>query len=191
MDIKIAIGSGISILIFLYAVVLFNSLITLKNNVKKGWANIDVLLKQRNTELPKLVTTCKQYMQYEHSVLQEITELRQLTIEARNNNDIQSLGMAEGKLRGALNQLFAVAEDYPDLKANEAFLHLQTRISSLENAIADRRELYNEYVTLNNTRIEQFPDLVIGKLFRFKHFTPLEFTEDEIKSVNLNQLFKE
>ena len=130
-------------------------------------------------------------MQYEHSVLQEITELRQLTIEARNNNDIQSLGMAEGKLRGALNQLFAVAEDYPDLKANEAFLHLQTRISSLENAIADRRELYNEYVTLNNTRIEQFPDLVIGKLFRFKHFTPLEFTEDEIKSVNLNQLFKE
>lgn len=180
---------GIGIFIFFYLIMIFNNLVTLKNNVKKAWANIDVLLKQRHDELPKLVETCKQYMAYEAPTLEKITELRAKSMSAREQGDISTLGKVEGALRGTLGNLFALAENYPDLKTNQTFNHLQTRITGLENSIADRRELYNESVTLNNIRIEQIPDIMVAKLFCFKHFVPLEFTPEETKDVDVKQLF--
>ncbi len=180
---------GLAVFVLLYIIMIFNNLVSLKNNVKKAWANIDVLLKQRHDELPKLVETCKQYMSYEAPTLEKITALRAKSMQAREQGDISSLGKVEGLLKGTLGHLFALAENYPDLKANQTFLHLQGRISGLENSIADRRELYNESVTLNNIRIEQIPDILVAKLFGFKHFVPLEFGEEETKDVDINQLF--
>lgn len=92
-------------------------------------------------------------------------------------------------LRGALGNLFALAESYPDLKANQTFQQLQTRISALENAIADRREFYNESVNVNNVRIEQFPDVIVARLFNFKSAQLLEFSEEEKKDVDVKGLF--
>ncbi|MBN9289129.1 MAG: LemA family protein [Gammaproteobacteria bacterium 39-13] len=182
------IGGGILILV--YFIVVYNNLISLKNNVKKAWANIDVLLKQRHDELPKLIETCKQYMQYERETLEKITQARQAAMEARAKGDVIAMGQAESVLRGSLGNLFALAENYPQLKTNETFAHLQTRISGLENTIADRRELYNESVTLNNIRIEQFPDVLVAKIFAFKHFEPLEFSASELTDVDMNAHFK-
>ena len=100
-----------------------------------------------------------------------------------------ALGQAEGGLRAALGSLFALAESYPDLKANQTFQQLQTRISALENAIADRREFYNESVNINNVRIEQFPDVIVARLLGFKEAQLLEFSEEEKKDVDVKQLF--
>jgi len=108
---------------------------------------------------------------------------------AREAQNVPALGQAEGGLRAALGSLFALAESYPDLKANQTFQQLQTRISSLENAIADRREFYNESVNINNVRIEQFPDAVIATLFGFKPAQLLEFSDEEKKDVDVKQLF--
>lgn len=182
---------GLGLFVLFYLILIFNNLVSLKNNVKKAWANIDVLLKQRHDELPKLVETCKQYMAYEQPTLEKITELRAKAMQAREQGDVKALGTAEGLLRGSLGNLFALAENYPDLKANQTFQHLQTRISALENAIADRRELYNESVTVNNIRIEQIPDIIVAKLFGFKHFQPLEFAITETADVNVQQLFRQ
>ncbi|HET9843925.1 MAG TPA: LemA family protein [Gammaproteobacteria bacterium] len=182
---------GFGLVVLFYFMVVYNSLVALKNNVKKAWANIDVLLKQRHEELPKLVTTCKQYMGYERDVLEKITELRNTVNQMRTSGDILGLGSAESHLRDALGRLFALSENYPDLKADSTFLHLQARISSLENAIADRRELYNENATLNNIRIEQFPDIVVAFIFRFKHQPMLEFQVEELGPVDMNALFKD
>jgi LemA protein len=101
------------------------------------------------------------------------------------------LGPAEGMLRMGLGNLFAVAESYPELKANENFQHLQGRISGLESAIADHREFYNESVNINNTRIEQFPDIIVARLLNFTERDLLEFEQREIQDVNLSTLFKE
>lgn len=181
---------GLGLFVLFYIILIFNNLVSLKNNVKKAWANIDVLLKQRHDELPKLIETCKQYMTYEQPTLEKITELRSKAMQAREQGDVNALGKAEGLLRGSIGNLFALAENYPDLKANQTFQHLQTRISALENAIADRRELYNESVTVNNIRIEQIPDIMVAKLFGFKRFEPLEFAVSETADVDVQQLFR-
>lgn len=99
------------------------------------------------------------------------------------------LGQAETQLRLGLGNLFALAENYPDLKANNSFQQLESRISQLENGIADRREVYNEAVNLNNVRIEQFPDVIIARMFSFKDYALLEFSEEEKRDVNMKQLF--
>ncbi len=156
------------LLLAAYAVILYNALVRLKHGVAKAWANIDVLLRQRHDELPKLVETCKQYMQHERATLEQVIAARNAVSSARERADVGALGKAESGLRAGLGQLFALAENYPQLKANESFQHLQQRISGLESAIADRRELYNEAVNLNNVRIEQFPDLLMARLGGFK-----------------------
>jgi LemA protein len=148
-----------------------------------------VLLKQRHDELPKLVETCKQYMQYEREVLEKVTLARAAVHSAREAGDVAALGAAETGLRAGLSRLFAVAENYPELRANENFQHLQDRISQLEAQIADRREFYNDMVNANNIRIEQFPDNVIATLFRFGEKPLLRFKEEEIKDVNVKALF--
>ncbi len=180
---------AIIILLTLYGIMLYNNLVTIKHNVSRAWANIDVLLKQRHDELPKLVETCKQYMKYEQETLQKIMEARSAVSRARERKDISALGAAESALRLGLSSLFAVAEAYPDLKADQSFQHLQNRITALENTIADRREFYNESVNINNARIEQFPDLLIAKWFNFPERELLSFTEEEITDVDVKALF--
>ena len=177
------------LLVAAYAVVLYNALVRLKHGVGKAWSNIEVLLKQRHDELPKLVETCKQYMQHERTTLERVIAARNAVASAREKGDIGALGQAESGLRAGLGQLFALAENYPQLKANESFQHLQQRITGLENGIADRRELYNEAVNLNNVRIEQFPDVIIAGLFGFKAAELLEFSEAEKADVDLKSLF--
>lgn len=189
-SIMIYLLGAIFVFLLMYFIVIYNNFVSLKNNIKKAWANIDVLLKQRHDELPKLVETCKQYMQFEKETLNKITEQRAVAMKAREQGDVAALGKAEGALRASLGTIFAVAENYPDLKTNQTFNQLQDRISQLENSIADRRELYNESVTLNNIRIEQFPDLLVAKVCRFRHFVPLEFSLQETADVNVGSLFK-
>lgn len=172
-----------------WVVVLYNGLVRLKHGVGKAWSNIDVLLKQRHDELPKLVETCKQYMQYEQSTLERVIAARGAVASAREQHDVGALGKAESSLRVGLGQLFALAENYPELKASESFQHLQQRISGLENSIADRRELYNEAVNLNNVRIEQFPDVILARLFAFKEAELLQFSGEEKADVDLKSLF--
>jgi len=172
-----------------YFVMVYNQLVQIKHNVSKAWANIDVLLKQRHDELPKLVETCKQYMKFEQETLTRVMQARSQVSDARESRNIGALGQAEGELRGALGRLFAVAEAYPELKANQTFLHLQNRISSLENGIADRREFYNESVNINNVRIEQFPDSVVAGMFSFKPFELLKFSAEDTADVELKSLF--
>jgi LemA protein len=173
-----------------YLVMIYNQLVQIKHNVSKAWANIDVLLKQRHDELPKLVETCKQYMKFEQDTLTRVMQARAQVSDARTQQDIGALGAAEGELRGAVGRLFAVAEAYPELKSDETFRHLQERISSLENAIADRREFYNESVNVNNVRIEQFPDSIVASMRGFKPFELLKFPEQEKSDVDVKQLFQ-
>ena len=180
-----AIAAGIAYLIMLY-----NNLVQVKNNVVKAWANIDVLLKQRHEELPKLVETCKQYMKFEQETLQKVIDARSRVFAARESQDIRALGSAEAGLRASVGNLFAVAEQYPDLKTNQTFLQLQSRISGLENAIADRREFYNESANINNVRIEQFPDNIVARMFSFKAAQLLEFGSAEKTDVDVKELFK-
>ena len=172
-----------------YIIMVYNGLVSIKNNVSKAWSNIDVLLKQRHDELPKLVDTCKQYMKHEQDTLEKVIQARSRVSDARESQNMAALGVAEGALRAGLGNLFAVAESYPDLKANESFLQLQSRISGLENAIADRREFYNDSVNINNVRIEQFPDLIVASLFSFEAFDLLRFASEELKDVDVSQRF--
>jgi LemA protein len=189
MQVSTFIIIGLLVLIGGYGVTLYNNLVALKHRVAQAWANIDVLLKQRHDELPKLVETCKQYMEYEQDTLEKVISARNNVSTAAQSQDIEGLGIAETVLRGTLGRLFALAEDYPDLKANESFQHLQARISELENGIADRRELYNDSVNQNNIRIEQFPDVLIANFFKFGAHDLLEFSEEEKADVDIKGLF--
>jgi LemA protein len=175
--------------LIIYLIQIYNGLVALKHNVSKAWSNIDVLLKQRHDELPKLVEVCKQYMGYEQETLIKVMEARSQVARAQEGGDIGALGTAETQLRLGLGNLFAIAEDYPELKADTTFQHLQDRISALENSIADRREYYNESVNLNNVRIEQFPDVIVANKFSFRPFDLLEFSEEEKADVNVKTLF--
>ena len=161
----------------LYAVLIYNNLVRLKHNVGQSWANVDVSLKQRHDELPKLVEVCKQYMRYEQATLERVVRARGAVYEASSRGDLRGLGAAESELRAGLGQLFALAESYPELKGNESFRHLSQRVSQLEETIADRRELYNDSANLNNVRIEQVPDVLIARLFGFHGFDLLQFAE--------------
>jgi len=189
MQVSTFIIIGLLVLIGGYGVTLYNNLVALKHRVAQAWANIDVLLKQRHDELPKLVETCKQYMGYEQETLEKVISARNNVSAAAQSQDIEGLGIAETVLRGTLGKLFALAEDYPDLKANESFQHLQARISELENGIADRRELYNDSVNQNNIRIEQFPDILIANFFKFGAHDLLEFSDEEKADVDIKGLF--
>lgn len=190
MSVSFAIFLGVIAVAVLYGVIVYNGLVRLKHNIAKAWANIDVLLKQRHDELPKLVEVCRQYKQFEQRTLARVTEARARVASAREQHDVAALGAAEGMLRSGLGQIFAVAEAYPELRANEHFMQLQSRISALENAIADRREWYNETVNVHNIRIEQFPDLLVARLCQFVAQPLLEFATAEKTDVDLKTLFR-
>ncbi len=162
----ITLGIILLIIIILvgYIVVIYNGFVALKNSINQDWSNIDVLLKQRYDELPKLIKVCEGYMQHEQKTLEAVVKARSQVNSARS--DEQKL-QAQNMLTDTLKSLFMVVERYPDLKADAGFRQLSNRISELEDQIADRRELYNASVTIYNTRIEQFPDLIVARLFNF------------------------
>jgi LemA protein len=189
MGIGTLIVLGVLLVVVIQSVMIYNRLVQIKHNVGKAWSNIDVLLKQRHDELPKLVETCKQYMAFEQDTLTRVMEARSRVSTAREAQNMQELGRAEGSLRATLGHLFALAEAYPDLKTNQSFQQLQARISGLENAIADRREFYNDSVNVNNVRIEQFPDAIIAGMFSFRPAQLLEFRPGETADVDMKKLF--
>ncbi len=180
---------GVCVVALIYGISLYNNLVSLKHGVGKAWANIDVLLKQRHDELPKLVEVCKQYKQFEQETLQRVIAARSQVQSAREGQDIEALGKAEGLMRASLGGLFAVAEAYPELKTNENFMQLQNRITGLENGIADRRELYNESVNIYNVGIEQFPAVLIANMFAYTPKPLLEFAAAEKTDVDIKSLF--
>ena len=148
-----------------YGVVIYNGLVRLKNNIDRNWSNIDVLLKQRFDELPKLVKVCEGYMQHERGTLEAVTKARALAATGGGSGDNLN---AQNAISQALKSLFAVVERYPDLKADVSFRQLQSRISELEDQIADRREFFNESVNLYNIGIEQIPDVVIARAINYQ-----------------------
>ena len=181
--------TALAVIAVIYGVMIYNSLVDLKHSVSQAWSNIDILLKQRHDELPKLIETCKQYMGFEQDTLKQVIAARSQVASARDSGNLQALGAAETMLRTGLGNLFAVAEDYPELKTSEKFQHLQTRITGLENSIADRREYYNEAVKINNVRIEQFPEVIIANWFKFNARDLLEFDITEKQDVDVSKLF--
>jgi LemA protein len=172
-----------------YLIGVYNGLVRVRAAVKLAWSNIDVLLAQRHDELPKLVEVCKQYMQYEGDTLERVMRARAGVDAARSAGNIGTLGAAERELRSGLTGLYAVAENYPQLKASEPFRHLQERISGLETAIADRREVYNDAVNTNNVRIAAFPDVLVAGLGDFPPAQLLHFQTDEKADVDLRAAF--
>lgn len=188
------IGLGITLALIVaflvYFIGIYNGLVGLRENIKVAWSNIDVLLKQRHDELPKLIETCKRYMQFEQETLEKVMRARTSVVEASTSGNVAAVGAAEQQLRSGVTRLFAVAESYPNLKSDETFKQLQTRITALEESIADRRELYNDQVNLNNIRVKVFPDVLIAAQFGFRPAQLLEFTAEEKRDIDTAALFR-
>lgn len=165
-----------------YIISIFNGLIRLRNNIKKSWANIDVLLKQRSDELPKLINSVKGYMKHEKKVLTDLTKARTDFLKAKT---LPQKAAADSVITDALKTIFAVAENYPKLRANENFMQLQTRISGIENELADRREFYNDSVNNYNIRIQSFPDMFIANMMGCKEEQMFKASEPEKKDVKV------
>lgn len=155
-------GIIIVVSILSYIVILFNNYISLKNLINKSQANIDVLLKQRFDELPKLINSVKGYMKYESQVLTQITKQRTEIMNAK----MDTKATANNQITNALKNIFAVAEKYPQLKANQNFIQLQQRINSIESEISQRRSFYNETVNNYNIWIESFPNNILAKMLK-------------------------
>lgn len=161
---------------------MYNRLVALRHQLERAWANIDVLLKQRFDELPQLMRVIEQYAGYEAGILKELAAARSLYGSAASVDDkIRAATDCSLAFRG----LAALGEAYPELKANQSFLQLQTRVSELENAIADRRESYNECVANFNARIEQFPDLFAASLLGYQRQNLYQVAEAEKQQPNL------
>jgi LemA protein len=179
--------TGAAFLLFLvgvliYVVILYNELVRLRNDNDRAWANIDVLLKQRHDEIPNLVETVKGYMQHEQQTLLAVTQARTVSMNAAS---IGQKAQADLQMTGALRGLFAVAENYPQLKANGNFLKLQVRISELEERIADRREFFNDDVNTYNTRIGQIPEVFVASFMSLKPRTMFQVSEEDRKLVEV------
>ena len=169
--IAVLIAGIISVVISLY-----NRLVMLKFNVEKAYANIDVLLKQRADEIPNLINVVKESTHYEESVLTQLTNLRTQFLNSTSSNDKIKLS---NEISGVVKSLFAVSENYPDLKANKNFLRLQGRVSEIEDTISDRREFFNESVNMYNIGIHEFPNLILANIMAYKDKSLLVITEQE------------
>jgi LemA protein len=165
-----------------YGVILYNELVRLRNDNNRAWANIDVLLKQRHDEIPNLVETVKGYMQHEQQTLLAVAQARAATMNAAS---VGQKAQADAMMTGALRGLFAVAERYPQLKANENFLKLQARISELEERIADRREFFNDNVNTYNTRIAQIPEVFLASYMSLKPRAMFKVEDDDRRLVRV------
>ena len=179
----------ILVLLIGYTITIYNGLVRTRNEVKLAWSNIDVLLVQRHDELPKLIEVCKRYMQHERETLERVTQARSQVDAARHTGDVVSVSAAEGALRSGLANLYAVAERYPELKADALFRNLSGRISALETAITDRREIYNDAVNAQNVRIETFPDSIVAGMFNFEEARLLKFDKAQTADVDVALAF--
>ena len=155
------------VLIVLWAMSAYNGLVTLRNRVKNGWAQIDVQLKQRADLIPNLVETVKGYAAHESNVFTQVTQARAGVIQAAQSGDVQQRIQAENQLSRAIMNLQAVAEAYPQLQANQNFMDLQGQLKGLEEKIAYARQFYNDVVQKYNTKIEVVPTNIIAGLFHF------------------------
>ena len=151
--------------VLVYVIILYNELVRLRNDNDRAWANIDVLLKQRHDEIPNLVETVKGYMRHEEQTLVAVTQARAASMSASSTGQ---KAQADLMMTSALRGLFAVAENYPQLRANDNFVKLQSRISELEERIADRREFFNENINIYNTRIGQIPEVFVASFMNLK-----------------------
>jgi LemA protein len=179
--------SGLAFFLFIagvliYAVILYNGLVRLRNENDRAWANIDVLLKQRHDEIPNLVETVKGYMQHEQQTLLAVTQARAASMNATS---IGQKAVADLQVMSALRGLFAVAENYPQLKANDNFLKLQNRISELEERIADRREFFNDDVNTYNTRIGQIPEVFLASMMNLKRREMFKVSDEDRRQVEV------
>jgi len=155
----------------------------LSNNVDKSFGNIDILLKQRADEIPNIIKVVKESMKFEESMLTKLTELRTQFLSASSTEEKVELS---NQMQNQLKSIFAVAENYPDFKTSQNFLLLQNRVSQIEDAIADRREFFNESVTMYNIGIAEFPDLILAKLLMYKKKQLLQISEQEKKYDGIN-----
>ena len=161
----------------------YNGLIQVKENIKKSWANIDVLLMQRSDEIPKLVKVLKSFVKHEKRMFDSIMEARSFYLGA---SSVSEKADADNDMSSALKTIFALSEAYPELKSNNNFLKIQERISGLENDIADRRELYNESVNNYNIRIQSLPDAFIAKAMNLASEEMFKVDEKKKKDVDIN-----
>lgn len=171
---------GLAVLIGLWLVLSYNGFVTLVNRAKEAWSDIEVQMKRRYDLIPNLVDTVKGYAAHESKVMESVTTARSQAMQA---GSVADHAAAENMLTGALKSLFAVAEAYPDLKANQNFLELQRELSDTENKIQAARRFYNQTVMALNTGLEQFPGNIVGGLFNFtkREFFELSETEQAAK----------
>jgi LemA protein len=167
---------AVVVVVALWAVAIYNRFVTLTNRVKEGWSDIEVQMKRRYDLIPNLVETVKGYAAHEAGTLQKVTEMRTRAMNATAPKDKAD---AENMLSGALKSLFAVAENYPNLKANENFVELQRELSDTENKIQAARRFYNSVVQELNTKLQSFPSNLIGNTFGFKQSDFFQLGDDE------------
>jgi LemA protein len=174
---------GIIVGVGLVVIFIYNRLVALRQTTRQAWGDIDVQLKQRHDLVPNLVNTVKGYASHEKETLENVIKARQTAVDVTGST--KELAQAENMLSGALRQLFALAESYPDLKANTNFLELQNELADLENKIAAARRFFNNAVAEFNTAIEQFPAVVLANMFGFKseEFFEVAATERATPSV--------
>ncbi len=166
-----------------YFVTIYNGLISLKENIKKSWSNIDVILKQRHDELPKLISVCESYAEFEKGVLDRLMKAREKYFKAKG---VAKKSEASNEVTAALQGIFALAENYPDLKTNKNFMQLQERISHLEETLADRREFYNDSVNNYNIRIKQIPDVLVAGMLNYQDEEMFKVSQKEREDVKIN-----
>ncbi|ETB63566.1 TPA: LemA family protein [Candidatus Nomurabacteria bacterium] len=171
---------GVIVLLGFYLVAKYNGFITLRNRTEEAWADIDVQLKRRYDLIPNLVNTVKGYASHESSVFEKVTEARANSINAEGKGDKAGIAQAENMLSGALKSLFAIAEAYPDLKANTNFLELQKELADTENKIMASRRFYNGNVRDFNTGVQMFPASIVASMFNFKALEFFELEQDDI-----------
>ena len=173
---------AVIIVIALFFILGFNGLVTKRNRVQDAWAQIDVQLKRRYDLIPNLVDTVKGYMKYEKNVLTTITSLRSQIVSA----SVQDKASANNQISQALKSIFAVAENYPDLKANQNFLNLQDQLTNTEDKIAFVRTSYNDYVLDFNNAVQQFPGMIFANMFGFKKADFFQAPEEAKEPVKVN-----
>ena len=177
------VGLFVFVSLIAYAFIIYNSLISLKENIKKSWANIDVILKQRHDEIPKLISVCESYAQFEKGILDRLIKARENYFGAKG---VSKKAAASGEVSAALGGLFAIAESYPELKTNEHFMNLQNRISHMEETLADRREFYNDSANNYNIRVQQIPDVIIAGFLNYKKEELFQVSERDRQDVKID-----
>ena len=189
MSTSTVIGLGVILVVFIYLITVYNRLVSYRNRFKNGFAQIDVQLQRRHDLIPNLVESAKAYLTHEKQTLTQVIEARNQAVSAKHRaaedpadaGRIQKLSSAENMLTKALANFYAVAENYPDLKANQTIQQLMEELTSTENKVAFSRQAYNDSVMTYNTYREQFPNNILSGMFAFKPSQPLELESPEAR----------